>query len=459
MANNINSNINNNREKEKSLINKYNEINNFNNTICNNYINNSYIFQNQPTYYINYINQYYIHPQIPIYYQNNNNNSFLCHNYNNLNNNNITNNYQYINNHNQCNQFNQNNINTINYINFNDDKLLAKTAFNLSKTQSGCKLLQDKILSDYKFTNELLFPEIKNNLKDICSDFFGNCLIMIILDRLSQENLDLFITLIKDSLFYICLCEPGSRSIQKLIEVIKNSSFLLNKFICYLTKNNISILFKSSYGNHILQKILSVIKNLEFTFFIYDYILNNFMDIARDKHGICVIQKSLSEADDIRRKKLLNYILVNLDIIIRDYYANFIIQYLFTKFEKRNFEEILPMIEKLEENIVNYCKLKNSSSVIEKCFEKGDPKISEHIINYIIDNHSKNIPDIVYNPFGFFIIKKSILIQNQNTKERIMKTIIDQLDQLKEINNGRKIIEFLSSGYKEFTHLLKLRNK
>ena len=147
MANNINSNINNNREKEKSLINKYNEINNFNNTICNNYINNSYIFQNQPTYYINYINQYYIHPQIPIYYQNNNNNSFLCHNYNNLNNNNITNNYQYINNHNQCNQFNQNNINTINYINFNDDKLLAKNAFNLSKTQSGCKLLQDKILS------------------------------------------------------------------------------------------------------------------------------------------------------------------------------------------------------------------------------------------------------------------------------------------------------------------------
>ena len=455
MTNNIN--INSNRGIENGLLNNCNKNNNSNHTICNHYINNSYIFQNQATYYINYINKFYPNPQIPMYNQNNtNNNSFLyCNNYNNLNGNIIINNYQYINNYNQ---YNPNNINNINYINFTNDKILAKNAFNLSKTQSGCKLLQDKILSDYKFTNEILFPEIKINLKDICSDFFGNCLIKTILDRLSQENLDLFITLIEDSLFYICLSEPGSRSIQKLIEVIKNSSFLLNKFIFYLTKNNIGILFKSSYGNHILQKFLSVVKNPEFTFFIYDYILNNFMDIAKDKHGICVIQTSLSEADDIRRKKLLNYIWVNLGIILRDYYANFIIQFLFTKFEK-SFEEILPIIEKLEENIVNYCKLKNSASVIEKCFEKGDPKISEHIINCIIDNHSKNIPDIVYNPFGFFIIKKSMLIQNKNIKERIMKAIIDNFDQLKATNNGRKIIEFLSTDYKEFNNLLKLRNK
>ena len=110
-------------------------------------------------------------------------------------------------------------------------------------------------------------------------------------------------------------------------------------------------------------------------------------------------------------------------------------------------------------HIVEYCKCKNPASIIEKCFERGDPKISCHLIKYLIDNHSNSLKEIIYNPYGFYVIKKSILIQNKEIKEYIMRAIIENIDKIKEINNGKKIIEAFSNEYKEFSYLLNLKIK
>ena len=464
------NNINNNMQKENDINNNYNDNNNNSknmpkNIIFNNYINNTYIFQNQPNYYPNYNNQFY-EQNITQYYQNNsnlfsynnkfntkkkNNNNLFSYNSEFNQNKKINNNNQYLN---IYSLYNQNNMNSIfNNINYKDDNSLAKNATNLSKTQGGSKILQDKISSDEKFTNDVLFPEIKNDLKEICCDIIGNCVIKTLLENLNYKNVEIFLFLIKDCLYEICLTEPGSRSIQKLVEIIYDKPLLLNNFISYLNNNNLGILFKSNYGNHILQKYLSLVKGNEHTYFIYNYIFNYFLDILRDKHGVCVIQKSLSEAEDNIRIKILQNISNNLDIIIKDNYANFILQFVFTKF-KRKFDEILPIIIKIEENIVDYCKCKNSSAVIEKCFEKGDQQVSEHLLKYLFENHSNCIKDIIYNPYGFYIIKKSMMINNPNIKLMIMKTIVDKIDEIQGINNGKKIIEIFSCNYLEFNYLL-----
>ena len=82
----------------------------------------------------------------------------------------------------------------------------------------------------------------------------------ILLDILTYDNIDAFISYTDESLYDICLTEPGSRLIQKLIEKIKSEPLLLNKFVFNLSNKNIGILFNSPYGNHILQKYLSIIK-------------------------------------------------------------------------------------------------------------------------------------------------------------------------------------------------------
>ena len=187
-----------------------------------------------------------------------------------------------------------------------DEEKIAENALNLIKTQSGYYTLKQKLLSNPTFANTLLFPRLKNNLKYLCCDLFGNSLIRILLDLLTYENIDLFITLTRDDLYDISLKEFGSRVIQKLIEIIYKHPILINKFIFNLTNKDIGLLIKSPYGNYIIQKFLSVIKKKEFTNFIYDYIFNNFVKIIKEKYGVCVIQKCLFAADDLQRKKNIN---------------------------------------------------------------------------------------------------------------------------------------------------------
>jgi hypothetical protein len=246
------------------------------------------------------------------------------------------------------------------------------------------------------------------------------------------------------------LTEPGSRVIQKLIEKINSQTLLLNKFIFHLSNKNIGILFKSPYGNYILQKYLSIVKKKEFKNFLYNYIYNNFISLIREKHGVCVLQKSILEADEDEKKKLLDLVLNNLELIMKDCFGNFLIQYIFNKLGGLKFEEILPIINKVEDNILDYCKCRFSASVLEKCFERGDPEISEHIIKYLFDNHLDSIIDLLANPFGFYVIKKSLKIQDKNYKRKIIQYIWSNKDKLCKTNYGNKIISIISEEYKKY---------
>ena len=444
-------------------INKNNNNNLIHYSIQNNYINNNFNIQNpqrfinlnqgkyypyiqpMPYLYMNnqinpnlfqYNNQYYYNPNLNI-----NNNKFPQ--YNNKVNKPNTNIYQMKN--------NLNNQNIYNNLNNVDDVNLAKMSLNLIKTQLGFKILDERAKSNNKFANELLFPELINNLSNICCDILGNMLIQTLIDVLSSENLDLFLSSIQEQLFDICLTEHGSRAIQKLLERIHSNPLLMNKLIFYLNQKDIGILFKSGYGNHLIQKYLVIIKNVELTNFIYNYLYKNFLDIASSKYGVCVIQKGLSEGNIIQRKKIVNLILTNLNAIMKDCYGNFIIQFIFFKFDKNKFDEILPIIEKIEENMVDFCTNKFSSSVIEKSFEKNERKIGERFIKCLFEHHANDIIDILLNSYGKYVIKKACNFENKLFRNMISKTIIGKLNQMKE--EGEKLIQIIKNDYPEFSFL------
>ena len=456
-------NQNNNIKLNYPINNKNNNNNLIHYSIQNNYINNNFNIQNpqrfinlnqgkyypyiqpMPYLYMNnqinpnlfqYNNQYYYNPNLNI-----NNNKFPQ--YNNKVNKPNTNIYQMKNNLN-----NQNIYNNLNNI---DDVNLAKMSLNLIKTQLGFKILDERTKSNNKFANELLFPELINNLSNICCDILGNMLIQTLIDVLSSENLDLFLSSIQEQLFDICLTEHGSRAIQKLLERIHSNPLLMNKLIFYLNQKDIGILFKSGYGNHLIQKYLVIIKNVELTNFIYNYLYKNFLDIASSKYGVCVIQKGLSEGNIIQRKKIVNLILTNLNAIMKDCYGNFIIQFIFFKFDKNKFDEILPIIEKIEENMVDFCTNKFSSSVIEKSFEKNERKIGERFIKCLFEHHANDIIDILLNSYGKYVIKKACNFENKLFRNMISKTIIGKLNQMKE--EGEKIIQIIKNDYPEFSFL------
>ena len=202
---NNNINLNNQIDNNKQNLIQY--------SIHNNYINNNFNIQS-PLKYTN-LNQGFYYPYMQTYpYINNtmNQNIYQYNNYNYINPNmNINNRFNQYNSNYFQDYKNKNQINsTINeqnmFNNFDniDDAKLAKMSLNLIKSKIGFKALQNKILSNNKFANDLLFPELKNNLTQICCDLSGNYLIQNLIDVLSYENLNVFLTLIQENLFDMC---------------------------------------------------------------------------------------------------------------------------------------------------------------------------------------------------------------------------------------------------------------
>ena len=382
-----------------------------------------------------------------------NNNNLLINSRNNYNVNNI-NNYPILNYPSSLNQnYSYINQNFNNFYKYSNNKIIThinNNYVNLAKTQSGSKFLQEKILLDNEFTNNILYQSIKNNLKEICNNIYGASLMKVLFKQLRYENLNSFLTLINTDIYDICLTESGSYAIQSLIESIHKHPLLLNKFIYYLNNRDIMKIFLSPYGNHTIKCFLSIVKELEFTNFIFNYVYKNFTNIAKEKYGVCIIQKCFSVGDEKEKKQIINLIIENLEYIIKDNYGNYLIQYIFSKNIVPNFELILPLIKKIEKKIIDFCKYKYSASVLEKCFEKGDEKISEHFMNYLLEKHSNDIIYITANQFGFYVIKKSFYIKNFIYRKKLFNIIKKDINKLNRESKERKLIYSLLKEFSEF---------
>ena len=335
------------------------------------------------------------------------------------------------------------------FYDYTDDELL-EYAIPLIKDQSGCRFLQDKIKINPNFVNDKLFPKIENNIKELCCDPFGNYFLQVLIDILSFTNVDKLLSLIKNDFTNICICPHGTRVVQKLIEKIYLTPDLMNKFISNLNYKELGLIFKSPYGNHIMQKFLSTVHMPEYTKFIYDYTFDNFMDIAETKHGVCVIQKCVSEGDEYQREKIYGLILQNFEALIKDQFGNYLIQYILINTKtKEKMKEIMPLINKIEVNLLDFCKSKFSANVIEKCFENNENYIREHILEYLLKNYEDKIIEILLDQYGIYIIQKALKL-NPFYKKKLCNIINQKESELRKIDLNdfkyRGILKIINSN-------------
>ena len=432
---------------------------NMNNMNTNSFIN--YFNTNYPTY--NYYNNQLFNKNIQ------SQNDYISSTNNNVNKKEIENND--VNNiNNNYNIYNNSKANNSPFLNKNfyelTDEEIINISSNLIKDQLGCRFMQEKIKSNHQFANELLFPKIKYNIKDLCCDSFGNYFWQALIDILSFDNINKFFDITQNDFTEICISPHGTRVIQKIIDKISATPILMNRFIYNLNSKDLGIIFKSPYGNHMIQKFLGTIHSSEYSIFIYNYVYNYFLDIADSKHGVCVIQKCVTEGEEKQRAKLYELILTNFNNLIKDQFGNYLIQYILinTKTEDK-FKEILPIIFKIEENIVNFCKSKYSANVIEKCFENCENMIREHILNSLLTNNSENIVDILIDQFGIYVIQKAFKINNIIYKNKLKEIINSKEKELKKINFSdykyKNILKIINSN-KElgeiFSKILKNNN-
>ena len=339
------------------------------------------------------------------------------------------------------------------YSNYSDASLAQISPF-LIKEQTGCRFIQEKVQSSPLFANTLLFPFLlkANCTAELVCDQFGNYLFQVLLDVLSEENLSNFIIQITPTIYQICISPHGTRVMQKLIEKLTTSVFLLNKLSFALANSNLIDIMKDPYGNHIIQKFLICIHDPMKNGFIIDTVVNNFLNITNSKHGVCVVQKCVSEGTKEQKEKVLSLITSNIYEILTDQFGNYVIQYLLTSTDV-NLLEIDGILQYILDNIFAICKMKFSANVIEKCFENSTEEIKSKIIISMLRKNNYLI-ELLMDQYGNYVVQKALLVTKGDLYMKMLTIISKGINELKQAAFGNKLIVKLINTHQELGNMI-----
>jgi len=196
----------------------------------------------------------------------------------------------------------------------------------------------------------------------------------------------------------------GTYPIQTIIEHVGSKNE--KNIIINALKDNIKELSFDSFGSHVLEKLLSCFEE-EYVSFIYNYIIDNFLELANNNNGICIVKKILSFTHKKNlHDKLKVIVKENALQLISHPYGNFVIQVVVDCWNDYN--DILCLFDK------KYYSLsleKYASNVVERCITFGNDYQKKEIINEIVELVNRDeeiIINMVRDKFANYVVQKII---------------------------------------------------
>ena len=406
-------------------LNNINNINNINNNICFNKQLEDQLINNNNSFM-------------------NNNNIFIFNNNNDIN---IKNNNDSVNNLDINNEFNTNNISN-NNTNVNDSliyelkHLLERTGkidfyiynfvkgkfLSIIKNHKGSKIFQKYLKSTHsEEILHLIFTELSNNLEEIIIDPYANYFCKKFFTYLNQKDRIDFLKGIEKSLIKLSSDSIGTYPIQTIIEHL--SSDIEKMIIISAIKDRFEELIYDPFGCHVLEKILICFED-EYTMFIYSYIFDNFLYIANNNNGICIIKKILSFTNKKSlHDKLKGIVIENAIYLIQQSYGNFVIQVIIESWS--DYKEIISLFK---DHFFKLSLEKYASNVIERCIEKDEEILNDYIDEIIKSNA---IHEVMKSNYGNYVIQKVLKLAKGENKNKLVFTAATDINKL----NDNKLIQ------------------
>ena len=305
------------------------------------------------------------------------------------------------------------------------------------RTHKGSRIFQNYLKNTHYDILHLIFSEIKNKLTELLKDSYSNYFCKKLFRNLSQKDRIEYLTLIQPELNALSKDSIATYPIQNIIEELGSKN---EKNIFYLgIKDYIDNFAYNIYGARILEKILAYFED-EFKKEIIEYICENFLELAYNNNGICLVKKILlmthKKELHIKLKKLVFDNALNL---IVHQYGNYAIQIIIENWDETDLKEIL---EIYENKYIFLSNQKFSSNVMERILEKSEKNL-ENYINEISKGY--NLNELLKNKYGNFVIKKAYDLANGNLKKKLGESINENLkllDNTKIVNKWKgKLIQ------------------
>ena len=311
------------------------------------------------------------------------------------------------------------------------------------KNHKGSKLFQKYL----KTTNpeeiiHLLYVELSPNLEEFITDAYSNYFCKKFFTFLSPQDRIDFLQKIEKSIIKYSCDSIGTYPIQTIIENLNNN---IEKFIIInAIKNNVEELVYNPFGCHVLEKLLTCLDE-EYISFIYIYISDNFLNLANNANGICLVKKILTFTQKKNlHEKIKKIVKENAFNLILHPYGNFVIQIIV-----EYWDDYLEIINLYKNNFFNLSLEKFASNVIERFIEK-DENILKEFIDEIIN--SNRIYEVMKSNFGNYVIQKALKLSKNENKKKLVFHAAKDINNLNENKLISKWKSLLLPHIKELTN-------
>jgi len=356
----------------------------------------------------------------------------------------------------------------------------------LSRDQVGCRLLQQALDEDGPSAATAILNEGLTFWAEAMVDPFGNYLFQKILERITPEERITLVSSVSTRLVNASLNLHGTRSVQKIVEVCavdeeeesddeskdekeeeenkkeeeedtkgkkgkkKKKKETAAKILTDALKPSAARLCIDSHGNHAIQRILLKLP-YQYTQFIFDAVAASVEDVARHRHGCCVIQRCLDSRHSIARSHLVERIVEKSLELMQDAYGNYVVQYVL---DVCGDDEVHAICESVIGKVCVLAVQKFSSNVMEKCLERCTDRVREAYLNEL--NDSDRLRELMMDPFGNYVVQRALSVSTHAQAIRLVETMKPHLSNaangggIRNTAGGRRILGKICRRFPNF---------
>jgi hypothetical protein len=344
------------------------------------------------------------------------------------------------------------------------DQLLGQVR-RLSRDQVGCRLVQQALDEEGPMAATLILNEGLPFWGEAMVDPFGNYLFQKILEKVTAEERVMLIRSVSTRLVNASLNLHGTRSVQKVVELCaqdeqSGARVGLDESAATILTNSLAPaaarLCIDSHGNHVIQRILLKL-GPQHSKFVFDAVATSVGDVARHRHGCCVIQRCLDSAPNEARAHLVRRIVEKSLELMQDAYGNYVVQYVLDVCAD---DDVQAVCESVAGKVNVLAIQKFSSNVMEKCLERCNERVKEMYLAQMSD--PERIRELMMDPFGNYVVQRALSVATHAQAIRLVEAMRPHLiatqigngsrnGGVRNTAGGRRIIAKISRRFPNFT--------
>lgn len=302
----------------------------------------------------------------------------------------------------------------------------------------GCRLLQQSLDEEGTQAASMILKEGLTFWGEAMVDPFGNYLFQKILEKITAEERILLVQNVAHRLVNASLNLHGTRSVQKIVELCASDQANLQHNHHSHNPNNpnnsnpqsaaavltsalapaAARLCIDSHGNHVIQRILLKLP-YDHSKFVFDAVAASVGDVARHRHGCCVIQRCLDSPPSKARSHLVQRIVDKSLELMQDAYGNYVVQYVL---DVCGDDHVHAVCESVVGRVCLLSIQKFSSNVMEKCLERCTDRVREQYLHEL-STDSDRVRELMLDPFGNYVIQRALAVATHAQAVRLVEAV------------------------------------